>query len=654
MLWLRERGALALGVGAAVALFGLARSPLFDREAEIGRDVELITRSVETEVQRVWSLGTFRPTLAPLAVRDQGSYLPLMAPEAVRPIDLTPQERDTAFDFLLQESQRAELAGDPRQALIDLEDARAATDDPRRRLAADLRTIQIAAKVPDPELLAATIPLLLAQTDGRETLDGISVLLTAAVTTLSLVNDTPSDAWTTARAALLEATRDALAASRLALPPLEASLVRDGDAPRLRMNPLRQVYLKPLRQAGDEDLSELVDQRLEHDRFAWLARHFGEPALPQQGNAIDALLPQSELSTSADALLVTLARPDARAQIDAWVLTLDELRPQLAAWFREEAEVPDEVRLTFELLPPDDLPRVMHPRLHDTPLTFHASLIDPAAYRRDAASGYRWLRLAMRALAVMALLLAWAVHRQRQRELAVQKIKSEFVANVSHELRTPLSSILLMAENLRGGKVGVDTQRQYHELILRESQRLRRLVDDVLDFSRIERGEGPRARLETVSLARFADELEADLHSWAAQHGLELSWRASTPEGDALAADDQAVLDEEALRRALFNLADNARRHAPGSALELQLVREATQLLFRCRDHGPGLPSGSEEQIFRPFEQLDPSSTDGKGAGLGLAIVAEIARAHAGHVRAHNHPDGGAVFELTIPVHQDS
>jgi hypothetical protein len=65
MPWLRERGALALGVGAAVALFSLAKSPLFDREAEIGRDVELITQSVETEVQRVWSLGAFRPTRWP-------------------------------------------------------------------------------------------------------------------------------------------------------------------------------------------------------------------------------------------------------------------------------------------------------------------------------------------------------------------------------------------------------------------------------------------------------------------------------------------------------------------------------------------------------------------------------------------------------------
>jgi signal transduction histidine kinase len=270
--------------------------------------------------------------------------------------------------------------------------------------------------------------------------------------------------------------------------------------------------------------------------------------------------------------------------------------------------------------------------------------MNPKQYREEARASYRWLRILLHALGLMCALLGFALHRQRQRELAVQHLKSEFVANVSHELRTPLSSILLMAENLSGGKVNSDTQARYHELILRESQRLRRLVDDVLDFSRLDRGEGPRARIETVSLSQFGADLHAELQAWAEQHGAQLAW-------NGIGLTGEAALDVEALRRAVFNLADNALRHSGSTQINLEVEADARQLQLRLRDYGKGLPEGSEERIFRPFEQLNPGSTAGKGAGLGLAIVAEIARAHGGKVDARNLTDGGTLFTMTLSRH---
>lgn len=116
---------------AGLALVAHARSPLLDPTEDMQREIELITRSAENEALRRWARGDFAPKQEPIALIPAQRLLPPFSSDAERPIDLDEEERNTGFDFLLSESQRAELADDPEQALVDLTDARASTDDPR-------------------------------------------------------------------------------------------------------------------------------------------------------------------------------------------------------------------------------------------------------------------------------------------------------------------------------------------------------------------------------------------------------------------------------------------------------------------------------------------------------------------------------------------
>lgn len=637
--WLRKNGALAIGCVAGAALVVLARSPLLDREADSLREIELITRSVEAEVQRVWDLAGFRPRFEPVLSLENRTRLP-KASEKRRPIFLTDDERTSAFDALFATAARAERDGKIDQALIDLEDARKSTDDPRRWLLADLRSTQLAARALDRDVLARSLKRLLERVDGSETVDGVSVLLTALATSL------PVDAQDhveliEAQANLESRGEEALAAGSMALPAIQAEL--DFSLPQVKMltNPERAIYLEPLVKHGGKDLAQLVTRRLERDRLAWITEHFGTPVPRPGANVLAPISDEAKRSfrSGHDSSMVALTSQ----RLEIWAVPQTELLEQLEAWLREAARVPEEIRIRL-VLDSSQHARYLPRRLAATPFGVLASLMNPKQYREEARASYRWLRILLHALGLMCALLGFALHRQRQRELAVQHLKSEFVANVSHELRTPLSSILLMAENLSGGKVNSDTQARYHELILRESQRLRRLVDDVLDFSRLDRGEGPRARIETVSLSQFGADLHAELQAWAEQHGAQLAW-------NGIGLTGEAALDVEALRRAVFNLADNALRHSGSTQINLEVEADARQLQLRLRDYGKGLPEGSEERIFRPFEQLNPGSTAGKGAGLGLAIVAEIARAHGGKVDARNLTDGGTLFTMTLSRH---
>jgi signal transduction histidine kinase len=642
-LRLRKNGALAIGCVAGVALVVLARSPLLDREADSLREIELITRSVESNLQRAWETGDFRPSGAPLAVLDSPQLLPAADASLNQEVLIPEDERTSAFDALLAESENYEFQGEHAQALLALKDARASSDDPRRWVLADLRSAQLAVKLNNPIALAQALSRLTDRLDGQETLGGISVLATALTAALS-IGPTNEPALLRSLDVLKSKVALALARGHLPLPQLEGALLPEQGGLVLRMNLERSLFFETWGRDQNAGLVAAARLGLQSDAFQWLALQYGAqtpsatPRLraPRADRPAGAVLDDQFLFTAE-------ARPSTWA---AWVLSREEWESELRAWWSQSELLPKDLRVT--LLPEGQSLDEHQPRaLRGTPFGVVAWLANPAEYRERARSAFRWMRVLLHALGVMCALLGLALHRQHQRELAVQHLKSEFVANVSHELRTPLSSILLMAENLSSGKVGEETQRRYHELILRESQRLRRLVDDVLDFSRLDRGEGPRARIESVSLPRFGGDLRAELEAWAVQHQAEFSWTEQGLKGDA-------DLDSEALRRAVFNLADNALRHSGSKQIGLQLEANQKQIHIRLRDHGKGLPEGSEDRIFRPFEQLDTDSTAGKGAGLGLAIVAEIARAHGGQVEARNVAPGGALFTITLPRYASS
>lgn len=254
----------------------------------------------------------------------------------------------------------------------------------------------------------------------------------------------------------------------------------------------------------------------------------------------------------------------------------------------------------------------------------------------------RTLRLGFGVLALLAVAATGATYAALVRRRRLDGLKSRFIAGVSHDLRTPLASILLMAENLESGRVTNQArQSEYHGAIRREATRLRRMVDDVLDFSRIERGAGAKLAREEVDLPALAKGLEQEAGERVAQGGASLSTMKSD-------LPDVAWLDEDAVRRMVGNLIGNALAHSGSKEIGIQFRVEGTILFIEVSDNGVGVAPERRGALFAPFRQGTGSEHHG-GSGLGLAIVRELARAHGGDAEFLD-CDVGACVRLTLPL----
>ena len=232
-----------------------------------------------------------------------------------------------------------------------------------------------------------------------------------------------------------------------------------------------------------------------------------------------------------------------------------------------------------------------------------------------------------------------------RRERRLNELKSEFISNVSHELKTPLSIISMFGEMLAEGRTKSPEQaHEYAEIIWRESVRLGRLIDNVLDFAKIERGMG---------VYEFA---EADLGE-VIDRAIELSARRIAAADMTLEADiapdlPLMQLDANAFTLAVLNLIDNAIKYAAaGKRIALAVRREDDRVELTVRDWGPGIDPEEHDRIFDRFYRarairLAPI----RGSGIGLALVQHIARAHGGDASVTSVPGQGATFHLSLPV----
>ena len=246
------------------------------------------------------------------------------------------------------------------------------------------------------------------------------------------------------------------------------------------------------------------------------------------------------------------------------------------------------------------------------------------------------------AVIVVGIALTWRLMR---RETEMARLKSDFVANVSHDLKTPLSVIRMFGETLELGRVPDEARRQeYYRVITRESERLSRLIDNVLDFSRIEGGRRRYERVPTAVEPLVRDTLEAFAYPLEQQgFKVEVTIAADLPE---------VPIDAEAIGQALANLIDNAIKYAgPERVVTIDAHREGERLALAVTDRGLGIPPAEHARIFEKFYRVGRSETQGRrGSGVGLALVRHVVEAHGGTVTVRSAAGEGSCFTLWLPL----
>jgi two-component system phosphate regulon sensor histidine kinase PhoR len=237
-----------------------------------------------------------------------------------------------------------------------------------------------------------------------------------------------------------------------------------------------------------------------------------------------------------------------------------------------------------------------------------------------------------------------------EKERRMSALRSDFVANVSHELKTPLALVRMFGEMLQSGRVASDAKRQeYLDIIVRESERLSALIENVLDFAKVDRGRGAYEFSEGDVGAAVARAVAVYRYR-AEREGVELM--VEVEEGLP-----RARIDERAIQLAVINLVDNALKYAPKSGVvTIRAQRQGDAIAIRVSDRGPGVPPDERERIFERFVRgASASQSDGgslapiRGSGIGLALVKHIAESHGGRAWVESSSGQGSTFIVTIP-----
>jgi signal transduction histidine kinase len=224
----------------------------------------------------------------------------------------------------------------------------------------------------------------------------------------------------------------------------------------------------------------------------------------------------------------------------------------------------------------------------------------------------------------------------------LETVRRDFVANVSHELKTPLTVVRGFAETLADDDPPAEIRRQFAESIASNTRRMQRLVDDLLDLSRIESG-GWVPEPQSVEFAAVLADVVSTARATADRKGIRL---------DVAIAADAASLhaDPTALRQIVTNLVENAVRHTSAGGVTLFTRRERDGVTVGVRDTGAGVSSEHLPRIFERFYRVDPArSREQGGTGLGLSIVKHLAESHGGRVRAESVLEEGTMITVWFP-----
>jgi signal transduction histidine kinase len=262
--------------------------------------------------------------------------------------------------------------------------------------------------------------------------------------------------------------------------------------------------------------------------------------------------------------------------------------------------------------------------------------------------GQAWVHRSFLILGILSLMIIGGLVLTRHivsKEMALARLKSDFVSNVSHELRTPLALIRLYAETLELGRITTqDKKQQYYRIIRKESERLSALINNILDFSRIEAGHREYEFRETDIAELVRNTLDSYRYQ-IEQQGFEFE--------ESIDSNLPAVpVDREAIARALVNLVNNALKYSSEEKfLGVKLYRDNGVVKLEVADHGIGIARRDQSKIFEKFYRAgDPLVHNTKGSGLGLSLVRHITQAHGGDIAVESTPGKGSTFIISLPV----
>lgn len=264
--------------------------------------------------------------------------------------------------------------------------------------------------------------------------------------------------------------------------------------------------------------------------------------------------------------------------------------------------------------------------------------------------GESWMHRSFLILGILSLILVAGLVLTKRilgKEMALARLKSDFVSNVSHELRTPLALIRLYAETLELGRITTtDKKEQYYRIIRKESERLTALINNILDFSRIEAGRKEYEFRETDIAELVRNTLDSYRYQ-IEQQGFQLEEKID-PNIPPL------QVDREAIARALVNLINNALKYSNDDKfLGVRLYRDNGVVKLEVADHGIGIGRPDQAKIFEKFYRAgDPLVHNTKGSGLGLSLVRHISQAHGGDIAVESTLGRGSKFILSLPVKQ--
>ena len=279
------------------------------------------------------------------------------------------------------------------------------------------------------------------------------------------------------------------------------------------------------------------------------------------------------------------------------------------------------------------------------PWTLRVGDADPTAGMAQLAGRRRLLLGGLGLVTLLMVAGSYFSARAMTRELETARLQSDFVAAVSHEFRTPLTSLRQFTDLLADGRQSSQEDRdQYYGALRRGTQRLTRLVENLLDFGRMDAG-SHEVILQAVPAKDLVQRVVAEFQEEVQNRGYQvgLAWHG-----------DEAVVhaDATALERALWNLLDNAVKYSPRSrTIWVRGDVEDGRLVLSVRDQSIGIPKDEQSEVFRKFVRGAAATASAvKGTGLGLTLVRQIVEAHGGQVRLESRPGEGSTFSIVLPT----